>query len=78
MSRSKKRTPIAARSGASSEKQDKRDYNRRYRRVSKQFLHVNPECELMPHLREYSDDWGMAKDGKVWFDPTKYPEWMRK
>jgi hypothetical protein len=78
MSRSKKRTPLAAMNGASSEKQDKRDYNRRYRRVSKQFLRVNPECELMPHLREHSDDWAMAKDGKVWFDPMKYPKKMRK
>lgn len=78
MSRSKKRTPISAMNGACSEKQDKRDYNRRYRRVSKQFLHVNSEGELMPHLREYSNPWAMAKDGKVWFDPKKYPKRMRK
>ena len=64
--------------GAGSEKQDKRDYNRRYRRVSKQFLHVHPEGELMPLLREYSNLWCMAKDGKVWFDPKKYPQRMRK
>jgi hypothetical protein len=78
MSRSKKRTPIAAMNGACSEKQDKRDYNRRYRRVCKQFLHVTPECELMPHLREYSNPWAMAKDGKVWFDPQTYPKRVRK
>jgi hypothetical protein len=78
MSRSKKRMPIRAVNGASSEKQDKRLYNRRYRRVCKQFLHVNPECELMPHLREYSNPWAMAKDGKVWFDPQQYPTRMRK
>jgi hypothetical protein len=78
MSRSKKSTPIWGMNGASSEKQDKRFYNRRYRRVSKQFLHVNPECELMPCLRQYSNLWAMAKDGKVWFDPEQHPERMRK
>jgi hypothetical protein len=79
MSRSKKRTPIGAVNGTlDSEKEDKRDYNRRYRRVCKQFLHVNPECEPMPHLREYSNPWAMAKDGKFWFDPEQRPKWMRK
>ena len=78
MSRSKKRTSIWGINGACSEKQDKRLYNRRYRRVGKQFLHVNPECELMPHLREYSNPWAMAKDGKVWFNAEEYPERMRK
>ena len=78
MSRSKKRTPVAAMTGACSEKQDKRSYNRHYRRVCEQFLHVNPEGEPLPHLREYSNPWMMAKDGKVWFDPEQYPERMRK
>jgi hypothetical protein len=78
MSRSKKRTPVGAVNGTlDSEKQDKRDYNRRYRRVCKQFLHVNPECELPP-LRQYSNLWAMTKDGKRWFDPEQYPKWMRK
>ncbi len=78
MSRSKKRTPFWGFSSARSEKQDKRDYNRRYRRVSKQFLRVYPECDVMPHLREYSNPWAMSKDGKVWFDPQQHPERMRK
>lgn len=78
MSRSRKRTPVWGRSSAASEKEDKRDYNRRYRHACKQLLHAHPDRELMPHLREYSDDWGMAKDGKVWFDRTRYPERMRK
>jgi hypothetical protein len=78
MSRSRKRTPICAINGASSEKQDKRLYNRRYRRVCKQHLRVNPECEPAPHLREYSNPWAMAKDGKVWVDQAQHPERMRK
>jgi hypothetical protein len=78
MSRSKKRTPIGGITTARSEKQDKRFYNRRYRRVCKQVLQVSPESKLLPHLREYSDPWAMDKDGKVWFDPEKYPKDMRK
>lgn len=78
MSRSKKKTPVGGITGACSEKQDKRLYNRRYRRVCKQVLHVNPKSELLPHLREYSNLWCMDKDGKNWFDPEEYPKRMRK
>jgi len=31
------------------------------------------EFELAPY-----DDWASPKDGKIRFDPTKYPELMRK
>ena len=78
MSRSKKRTPIRGVAGARSEKQDKRLYNRCYRRVCKQVLHARPGSELLPHLREYSNPWCMDKDGKSLFDLEEYPEWMRK
>ena len=76
MSRSKRKTSIAG-TCAGSEKQDKRDYNRRYRHVCKQLLHIDQEQEL-PDLKKYSNPWGMSKDGKKWFDATKYPERMRK
>jgi len=78
MSRSRKKTPVHGITTASSEKQDKRLYNRRFRRVVKQLLRQNPECEVLPHLREYSNPWSMDKDGKVRFDPAKHPELMRK
>ena len=78
MSRSRKKTPIHGITTASSEKQDKRLYNRRFRRVVKQVLRQAPECEVLPHLREYSNPWSMDKDGKARFDPAKHPELMRK
>ena len=78
MSRSKRRAPVIGRTLAPSEKEDKRLYNRRYRRVCKQALHVNPACDLLPHLRQYSNTWGMKKDDKMRFDPQQYPKWMRK
>jgi hypothetical protein len=78
MSKSKKRTPICGVTRARSEKQDKRLYNRRYRRACKQVLHIHRACELLPQLREYSNPWAMSKDGKRWFDPREWPKLMRK
>ena len=78
MSRSKRGTPVCGRTSAHSEKQDKRLYNRRYRRVCKQIIHADPARELLPSLREYSNTWAMDKDGKVWFDPKGRPELLRK
>lgn len=78
MSNSRKKTSIAGHTNSKSEKQDKRIYNRRYRHICKQFLHINHENEPLPHLKEYSNPWSMDKDGKKWFDAKKYPKQMRK
>lgn len=78
MSRSKRRTPVRGRTTARSEKQDKRLYNRRYRRTCKQAINADPGCELLPRLREYSNPGAMDKDGKVRFDPEDRPELLRK
>jgi hypothetical protein len=78
MGRSKRRTPVRGITSADSEKQDKRLYNRRYRRVCRQALHVAPARELLPVLREYSNVGAMDKDGKFWFDPRERPELLRK
>ncbi len=78
MSNSRKKTSIGGITTSCSEKQDKRLYNRRYRHACKQILNTNFECELLPHLREYSNVWSMDKDGKVWFDAKEFPKLMRK
>ncbi len=78
MSKSRKKTSIGGITTSCSEKQDKRIYNRRYRHACKQILNTNFECELLPHLREYSNVWSMDKDGKVWFDAKEHPKLMRK
>jgi hypothetical protein len=78
MSRSKRRTPVCGMTGAASEKQDKRLYNRRYRRVCKQVIHTDPAREPLPLLREYSNPGAMAKDGKFRFNPRDRPELLRK
>ena len=78
MSRSRKQTPVHGISLARSEKQDKRLYNRHIRRLIRILLRLNPEIEVLPHLREHSNPWAMDKDGKSRFNPVEHPELMRK
>ena len=72
MSRSIKKTPISGIAG-SSDKEGKRLANRHHRRINKQ-----QADESYRALREVSDVWSMAKDGKRWFDSSQHPELMRK
>ncbi|MDH3208466.1 MAG: hypothetical protein OEO79_17835 [Gemmatimonadota bacterium] len=78
MSQSRKKTPISGITTAGSEKQDKRIANRRVRRAVKQALHTLEDAEVLPHRRELTNPWTMAKDGKRWFDPHRFPEVLRK
>jgi hypothetical protein len=79
MSRSRRKHPfVGIVKNADSEKQDKRAYNRCFRHAAEQALKADPTGESLPVLREYSDPWAMDKDGKLRFDPVKYPELMRK
>ena len=78
MSRSKRKTSIIGSAVNNSEKKDKQAYNRRYRRIFKQCLHINPLADVFPHLKEHSNSRSMAKDGKKYFDKYKHPKLMRK
>ena len=71
MSRSKRKTPVFGITTTRTEKQDKRLANRKLRRKTR----VDPENA--PALREVSDVWGFAKDGKIYM-PTFKPRMMRK
>lgn len=73
MSRSIKKTPITGITGSRSDKEGKRLANRHHRRINKQLTD-----ESYRTLREVSDVWDMAKDGKSWFDSSQHPELMRK
>tara|TARA_R110000824_G_scaffold33584_5_gene107602 strand:+ start:3929 stop:4147 length:219 start_codon:yes stop_codon:yes gene_type:complete len=72
MSRSIRKTPISGIAGTS-DKEDKRLANRHHRRINKQLAEDSYRA-----LREVSNVWTMAKDGKRWFDSARYPELMRK
>ena len=77
MARSRRHTSICAITTAKSEKQDKRLYNRRYRRTIR--LRIRQGLwETLPPLREYSDPCNMDKDGKQWYNRNQFPSYMRK
>jgi len=66
MSRSYRRTAILPITCAESEKADKRTAHRRLRHRTKQVLGqvADPDSLYPPLLREVSDVWVFAKDGK--------------
>jgi hypothetical protein len=83
MSRSRRHSPFCGITTARSEKADKRDANRRLRvrlrsavaRVASSDADAVP---AWPELRDVSNIWIMAKDGKFRFNPARWPRLMRK
>lgn len=82
MSRSRKKTPIVGASGAS-DKYDKQIANRRLRtRVRRELNKGNHDYDgyVFPSLREISDIWNFASDGKYWvrYSSAYYQNAIRK
>ena len=79
MARSRRRTPIVSTTINASEKQDKRWANRNHRAALRRALKNTPDSDaaVLPTLRDVSDPWSMAKDGRSWFG-RHTPELMRK
>jgi NCAIR mutase (PurE)-related protein len=77
MSRSRKKEPFSGITTAKSEKEDKRIFNRIFRRQNKQILSTSSE-EKLKEVKEVINPWNMDKDGKTRFDPDKHPDEMRK
>lgn len=78
MSRSRRRTPKVGITTARSEKQDKLKAHRRERRGVKAALAKGAEEHELPHRREVSDPWKMAKDGKAYLGQMAKPRDLRK
>lgn len=83
MSRSRRRSPFCGITTARSEKADKRQAHRRLRvrlrSAVARVLSIAPDAEpAWPRLRDVSNVWMMAKDGKFRFDPARWPRHMRK
>jgi hypothetical protein len=78
MSRSRRKRPSSGITTSDTEKQDKRIANRKLRRKVRVRLAIDAEPETLPHVREVSDPWAMAKDGKMRFDPDRSPGLLRK
>lgn len=82
MSRSRRRNAICGITTARSEKADKRQANRRLRvRSRSTTAHAGSDSAtdlVWPGMRDVSNPWSMAKDGKLRFDPARWPRLMRK
>ncbi|CAB3770536.1 hypothetical protein [Paraburkholderia solisilvae] len=77
MSRSRRKTPIT--SHGLSEATDKAAWHRGYRKREQQRLNVEHLEFIERSHREYSDPWGMLKDGKCAWNASLYgTRWMRK
>lgn len=62
MSRSKRKTPIFGITTATSEKLDKRRWNKTFRRIAKN--HITKQKELPHKIAAVTDVWDGNKDGK--------------
>ena len=78
MSHSRRKTPIRGITSSDSERDDKQLNHRRERRIVRTVVHTTPDIEVLPHTRELSNPWAMAKDGKKRFNPKTHKEMMRK
>ena len=78
MARSRKKAPVTSVAVAASEKADKQAAHRRERRKVKHTLQVELDPEVLPHTREVSNPWAMAKDGKVYRGQGIAPKDRRK
>lgn len=81
MSRSKKKHGYAGHSFAESEKEDKKSWHKAFRRKTKIVIKEEDlENAIFPDVKEVSDTWDMAKDGKFWFNKSdkKYRKELRK
>lgn len=75
MSRSRKHTPICGMSTAASDKLFKRSANRRLRRLVREAILAEGSTDL--ELRDVSDAWNSAKDGKQ-YCPDPHARILRK
>lgn len=75
MSRSVRRTPIFGNASGVSEKADKRVWHQRWRTRARTLLArtVDLEAYVDPDVREVSDPWLMAKDGRHYWLPRMRP-----
>ncbi|MEA2164997.1 MAG: hypothetical protein QOK37_3124 [Thermoanaerobaculia bacterium] len=78
MSHSRRKTPIRGVTTSESEKSDKVQAHRRIRRRIHAVISSPPDAEVLPHDREMSNPWLMAKDGKQRFDRKRDRALLRK
>ena len=74
MGKSRQKTPISGITTSDSEKEFKKQQNRKNRRLNKVLL---DKYQDDTKLKELKGEYG-PKDGKQYFDPDEHPKIMRK
>lgn len=76
MSRSRRKTPIVGMTTCESEKADKAQWHRKFRRAAR----MDVEGSQFISFRQYGSTWCMGKDGKQYLRDarSRYPECLRK
>lgn len=75
MGKSYRKTPISGITCSESEKDDKKAWHRRHRRKEAEALRAE-DYDNVPDIKEVSNPWTMAKDGKAYMPNWK--EVLRK
>ncbi len=70
MGKSYKRTPISGSTSNKGQKKFRSQENRAKRRAVSRLLHTGRE--IMPHEKEYGNEWDSPRDGKHWYGEGKY------
>jgi len=82
MSRSRRKHNIRGNTSAESEKEDKKLWHKAFRRKTKIITtgKKNLDDIVFPSVKDISDTWTMAKDGKFKFETTDEDakKWLRK
>lgn len=82
MSGSRRKEPVAGVTAAASEKQWKREANRKLRKAAAQVLQQLPSSDpdgvILPVLKDVANLYDSPKEGKYRFDPREDPRRMRK
>ncbi|OWK27378.1 MAG: hypothetical protein US76_04055 [Parcubacteria group bacterium GW2011_GWA2_38_13b] len=78
MSRSYRHKQIIGNTFAESEKKDKLICNKKLRKLARMLLMKHFEDFIEPLKNEVSDRWVMSKEGKKYFNKSKFPQFMRK
>ena len=78
MAHSRKKTPKGGITSARSEKQEKSANHRRERRRIRQAIAGDANTDILPHTKELSNPWSMAKDGKVFLGKRAAAKELRK
>lgn len=78
MSRSRRKTACCGNATADSERTDKEIWHKRMRAITRTLLNSNKVDAIFPTKRDAGNIYEFAKDGKQFFNPEKFPQFMRK